>query len=99
MTPELTAKVLRALKSRKGLDALVPERAEGRADLRGIQAPDPKVVRRIKLPFGIFGDLNDLNIFSNVGWRGLDFRGAKLRSFRFTDCIKNHLRLVHQRSF
>ena len=95
-TPEgqaLAKKVVARLVAGRKLDRLVPDRHDGRVDLRGLQIPAPSRRRKFRSRDWAVEVLGDLITFRGARLEGLDLTGAHLQHLRFFGSVLADCRL------
>jgi uncharacterized protein YjbI with pentapeptide repeats len=74
------------------LDGLRQETRDGRIDVRGLELPEPTVLRRFQF-HGTAMAATDGSIVHEVKWRNLDFTGSKLAGLRLMSSLVENCRL------
>jgi uncharacterized protein YjbI with pentapeptide repeats len=83
----LAEEVLARLIAGRPLTGLGLGEHEGRVDLRGLPAPQPRRLQRFETQGWFVEQLGDLVKFRGVRLENLDLSGAALESFRFYDAV------------
>jgi uncharacterized protein YjbI with pentapeptide repeats len=85
MTPDKQQEVWRRLVTGESLAGLGLGTVEGRIDLRGLQAPEPKVVQSWTFGTMDVARQTGIVVIKGARWEGLDLSGASLPELRFHD--------------
>src|SRR3954464_13237054 len=78
--------IWKRLRDGRGLTDLESGDSSGRIDLRGLQLPDPVVVRQVKVSGAQVSEIAGEEKIQGITWRGVDFTGSKLNGLRLVDC-------------
>lgn len=81
LSESLNLEIWDRLLAGKPLDGLGLETRDGRIDVRGLELPEPTVLRRFQF-HGVAIAATDAGIVHGVKWRNLDFTGSKLAGLR-----------------
>ncbi len=80
------------LLAHKPLDGLALETKDGRIDIRGLELPEPSVLRQFQFHGVAIAEV-DSGIFHGVKWRNLDFSESKLAGLRLMLGLVENCRL------
>jgi uncharacterized protein YjbI with pentapeptide repeats len=81
LSESLNLEIWDRLLAGKPLDGLGLETRDGRIDVRGLELPEPTVLRRFQFHDVAIAE-TDAGIVHGVKWRNLDFTGSKLAGLR-----------------
>jgi len=81
LSESLNLEIWDRLLASKSLDGLGLDTRDGRIDARGLELPEPTVLRRFQF-HGAAITATDASIVHGVKWRNLDFTGSKLAGLR-----------------
>lgn len=85
MTPDKQQEVWRHLVMGKSLEGLGLSTIEGQVDLRGLQAPEPKVVQSWTFGRMDVARQTGIVVIDGARWMDLDLSGASLPELRLHD--------------